>query len=307
MLHRQTEVKFRDNQENRVQQFPKTPKNANVASSKFVTPAPKPRIALGAKSTNVHHRQFSSAKTGKRHSPVVAPKKPLSLIAPEPAQKLEGGAALRAALSKALATGIDIPDVEYAPPPVPEQPYDEPEWMTPMDWDALDRAVARGAPPAPMLQCYREQFTKVDDSTPPFEFMVMPQFSSAKSDAKPASARRGLSSSGSGSSKTLTRPKLGGYAAPTLSVQAKIKPTHAANHGDKENIARAFRSKSTTSVRKPLSRPPTTTRTMSEQRKASQEVPQSPALSMAGLEDSLIDSCAPELEPQSDLEVDFDD
>ncbi|CCG81386.1 protein of unknown function [Taphrina deformans PYCC 5710] len=306
MLQRQTEVKFRDNQENRVQQFPKTPKNANIAASKFVTPAPKPRIALGAKSTNVHHRQFSSAKTGKRHSPVLASKKPLSIVAPEQAQKLEGGAALRAALNRALLTGVDIPDVEYAPPPVPEQPYDEPEWMTPMDWDALDRVIAKGRPAAPLMQCYREKYAKMDETaTPPFEFMDVPQMS-AKTGANPKLTRQGLSSSGSTSSKTSARPKLGRYAASTLSVQAKAKPVRQVSHGDQENVGRTVRSKSTTSAPRSLSSRAITSRTTSEATKPGKEMSSGSDLFLDGSEEAFIDSLVPDIEHQSDLEVDFD-
>lgn len=122
MLHRTTEVKFRDNQENRVQQFPKTPKNQSTQQLKFITPAPKSRVALGQKSTNVHNRQFTSIKTGKRHSPVTA-HKPVFVL-PEPSQELKGGDALRAAFQRALDNGDELPDVEYCPPKVQELPYE---------------------------------------------------------------------------------------------------------------------------------------------------------------------------------------
>lgn len=233
MLHRHTEVKFRDNQENRVGQFPKTPKNASskTQSSKFVTPAPKPRVALGAKSTNVHHRQFSSAKTGKRHSPIAAPKPPASILPQEKLQELEGGAALRAALARALATGVDVPDVEYTPPPVVEPRY-VPDDAVPLDWESL-RILRDHVPRA-------EISFKIDDDekwleTPPFEFI--------EEEIHPkASGLQVVQSKSTISSK----PR--GFAAPTAAAQAKAKTPPASARAGKES------SKSLPSKHRPMAR-----------------------------------------------------
>lgn len=207
MLVRHTEVNFRDNQENRIQQFPKTPKTvATSQSSKFVTPAPKPRVALRAKSTNVHNRQFSSVKPGKRHSPIAHSTKPISLVPPEQAQDVKGGAALRSALKRALATGINVPDVEYAPPPVEELPYSEPDGVEPMDWEALRFLRDHGAFKQEEYMIIKNPECNYDP--PPFEFIdITPQVAPVKPQSSSKSGSR----------------RLGGFAAPTAAAQAKVK------------------------------------------------------------------------------------
>lgn len=215
---RSVDVRVRDNQENRSSAFPKTPgktasnggagkmpmtgKHANMGSSAaptmsaFMTPAQPSRAPLGAKSTNVHlHRQFTSAKTGKRHSPVTAMRPPPKLqialdpapalaqpqaAASEPAAaapKLEGIAGLRAALDRALETGVDVPEVEYAPPPVQELPFAEPENMYPMDWDAFEEIKAqRARNPLPVWRAPKDDpilryMQTTEDDIPPFVMM----------------------------------------------------------------------------------------------------------------------------------------
>lgn len=315
MFQRQAEVKVRDrgDQENRVQQFPKTPKHGgkDVLASKFVTPAPRPRVALGAKSTNVHHRQFTSAKTGKRHSPVTASSanRPVE-VAQEPTAglKVQGGAALRAQLDRALKTGVDVPDVEYAPPPVREEeegPYEEPEWMTPMDWGAYE--IVRQAEkrrPFPVLACSKLP-TYDDDSLPKFEFMEDPVLA-AKTDRRPAPA-----------TTSRTRParsQLGGFAAPTLAAQARAKvPVRARGAVDKENVnighkrvavrpPGALSQRSSSSARSKASTPVAVEEVAStapEGQLDSLELLPIDGLTLEPLE-------MPDLDPQSDMEVDFD-
>jgi hypothetical protein len=223
MLHRQTDVKLRENQENRAHApaFPKTPKN-NVAapSTHFITPANKPRMALGNKSTNVHHRQpFTSAvKTGKRHSPVT--KMTMTIAKPvfkldvpmqeevAPVLKAQGGAALREALDRALATGIDVPEPEYAPPPVKEElPFTEPDNVEPMDWPAFHALCKQARDPGrwarPRKQVVHEP---------------MPVFVPIPVVADEEAARSG-------------KAKVANYAAPTASARARSKAA-----AGKENV-----------------------------------------------------------------------
>ena len=216
----------RDNQENRASAFPKTPAGKSISNKTagltaknapaFVTPAQPSRAPLGNKSTNVHHRQFqTSVKTGRRHSPVTAVRPPKLQIAvdrpvlqQQEAPKLDGIAALRAALDRSLETGIDIPDVEYAPPPVEELPYAEPDNMYPMDWDAFNRC-RQDAGSQYIAPIYRAPQVKEEEQEELPVFVMMGDETSSKD--KPVAKTAGS-----------TRPtKLGSFAAPTAATRAR--------------------------------------------------------------------------------------
>lgn len=258
MFHRQAEVKFRGgDQENRVGGFPKTPKHAGTQESRFVTPAPKMRVALGAKSTNVHHRQFASAKTGKRHSPVAAPKLSFAAVEPEPVlRELEGAAALRAALQRALATGVDVPDVEYAPPPVEELPYSEPEGLEPMDWDALHYLQSQGAFAPRRLQIKTDEPV---DVLRPFEF-IDPEAQN-RGKRMPSTVPKGSRLPSSGT-KSAVPARLGGFAAPTAAARARSKTAQSSSDKENRTTSSSFTSTTTTRAR-PTTRPLTLSRSSS--------------------------------------------
>lgn len=250
MLHRQSEVKFRDNQENRVTQFPKTPKNTTARpNNNFITPAPKSRVALGAKSTNVHHRQFTSAKPGKRHSPVTASKTPLTTLSkPQGKQDQVGAESLRLALQRALETGEDVPDVEYCPPPVEELPFEGHEGYVRLTQEEIMLNTPQ----------FHPRLSHFDyDTLPTFVPMPVPSFWSEDSEEtqapRPADQQKGTRMTKVKTSSASRSAKLGRFAAPTASAQAKLKPRVALAQAESSTTANLNR---TSSIRTAVSRPP---------------------------------------------------